>query len=159
SPHHGVGRQRFLGKTDDMTTATRLRAPIRLADYVVYIGFAAIFLFFAATLYDRGFLSIDNMMTIVRQTTPVAVMAVGMTFAMSPGQIDLSIGAIVALAALITALVLRDYGIAPAVIIGLLVGVLIGAVNGALTVFLRIPSLLVTLGTMGIIAGLGRSIT
>ena len=132
---------------------------IRWADYVVYIGFAAIFLFFAATLHNRGFLSLDNMMTIIRQTTPIAVMAVGMTFAMSTGQIDLSIGAVVALAALVTGLVLRDVGLVPAVAAGLAVGALVGIVNGLLTVTLRIPSLLVTLGTMGILAGLGRSIT
>ncbi len=142
-----------------MTSTTRAKQPIRWTDYVVYIGFGAIFLFFAATLHDRGFLSIDNMMTIIRQTTPVAIMAVGMTFAMSTGQIDLSVGAIVALAALVTALVLREVGMAPALLAGLAVGLVIGLINGALTVTLRIPSLLVTLGTMGIIAGLARSIT
>jgi ribose transport system permease protein len=142
-----------------MTMETAARPKIRWTDYVVYIGFAAIFLFFAATLHNRGFLSLYNLMTIIRQTTPVAIMAVGMTFAMSTGQIDLSIGAVVALAALVTALVLREVSLVPAVAAGLLVGVAIGAVNGLLTVTLRIPSLLVTLGTMGIVAGLGRSIT
>jgi ribose transport system permease protein len=142
-----------------MSIEAPTRPRIRWTDYVVYIGFAAIFLFFAATLYDRGFLSFYNMMTIVRQTTPIAIMAVGMTFAMSTGQVDLSIGAVVALAALVTAIVLREFGIFPAVLAGLAVGVLVGIVNGLLTVTLRIPSLLVTLGTMGIVAGLARGIT
>jgi ribose transport system permease protein len=82
-----------------------------------------------------------------------------MVFAMSAGQIDLSIGGVVALAALVTALVLREVGIFAAVPAGLAVGALAGLVNGTLTVTLRIPSLLVTLGTLGIITGLARSIT
>jgi ribose transport system permease protein len=129
------------------------------SEYVVYFGFLAIFLFFSITLHDRGFLSPTNMMTIVRQMTPVTIMAVGMVFAMSAGQIDLSIGGVVALAALVTALVLREVGIFAAVPAGLAVGALAGLVNGTLTVTLRIPSLLVTLGTLGIITGLARSIT
>jgi ribose transport system permease protein len=129
------------------------------SEYVVYLGFLAIFLFFSITLHDRGFLSPANMMTIVRQMTPVTIMAVGMVFAMSAGQIDLSIGGVVALAALVTALVLREVGIFVAVPAGLAVGALAGLINGTLTVTLRIPSLLVTLGTLGIITGLARSIT
>src|SRR5438270_7739337 len=113
-----------------MSIEATTRPRIRWTDYVVYIGFAAIFLFFAATLHDRGFLSFYNMMTIIRQTTPIAIMAVGMTFAMSTGQIDLSIGAVVALAALVTAIVLREVGIFPALLAGLAVGVLVGTVNG-----------------------------
>src|SRR5262245_14548416 len=99
------------------------------------------------------------MSSIIRQTTLLAIMAGGMTFAMSTGQIDRSVGAIVALAALVAALVLRQVGLVPAVLAGLAVGIGAGVVNGVLTVSLRIPSLLVTLGTMGIIAGLARWIT
>ncbi len=131
----------------------------RLSAFVVYIGFVVILAFFAVALSDRGFLTIDNMMTIVRQTTPVTIMAVGMTFALCAGQIDLSVGATVALAALVTAVVMREVGMAVAVPVGLLVGAAIGVVNGLLTVTLRIPSLLVTLGTMGVITGLARVTT
>jgi ribose transport system permease protein len=131
----------------------------RLGALVVYVGFLAILFFFAVALRDKGFLTFDNMMTIVRQTTPVTVMAVGMTFALSTGQIDLSIGATVALSALVAALVLREVGVWLAVPAGLAVGTLVGAANGVLTVSLRIPALLVTLGTLGIVTGLARMIT
>jgi len=131
----------------------------RLGALVVYVGFLAILLFFAVALRDKGFLTFDNMMTIVRQTTPVTVMAVGMTFALSTGQIDLSIGATVALSALVAALVLREVGVWLAVPAGLAVGTLVGVANGMLTVSLRIPALLVTLGTLGIVTGLARMIT
>lgn len=142
-----------------ITTLRRHLRGDRLAGYVVYFGFVAILLFFAVALRDVGFLSAQNLMNIVRQTTPVTIMAIGMVFAMSTGQIDLSVGAVVALAALVTALVLRELGLPLAILAGLAVGALVGLVNGTLTIALRIPSLLVTLGTMGIVAGLARSIT
>lgn len=135
-----------------------LRA-FNIRDYVVYLGFLAILLFFTIMLWDRGFVSPDNLLTIVRQSTPVMVMAIGMTFAMSAGEIDLSIGSIVALAALVAAILLRDNSMPVAILGGLAVGLVIGAVNGLLTVRLRIPSLLVTLGTLGVVSGLARSIT
>ena len=141
------------------TAVARILDLENLSGYVVYIGFFAIILFFAIALHDRGFLSPTNMMSIIRQTTPVTIMAVGMVFAMSTGQIDLSIGGIVALAALVTALLLREVGLPVAIVGGLAVGALVGCINGAITVPLRIPSLLVTLGTLGIVAGLARSIT
>lgn len=132
---------------------------LNLRAYVVYLGFFLILLFFAAALRDRAFLSPENLMTIVRQTTPVTVMAIGMTFAMSAGEIDLSVGSIVALASLVAAILLRDSIMPVAIVGGLAVGLAIGAVNGVLTVRLRIPSLLVTLGTLGVVSGLARSIT
>lgn len=148
-----LSSQRFAASWPDMLKHFNPR------DYVVYVGFLAILLFFTIMLWDRGFLSAANLMTIVRQSTPVTVMAIGMTFAMSAGEIDLSVGSIVALAALVTAILLRDNSIIIAVLGGLAIGVVVGAVNGLLTVRLRIPSLLVTLGTLGVVSGLARSIT
>jgi len=132
---------------------------LNLRDHVVYLGFLALLLFFSVMLWDRGFVTPDNLMTIVRQTTPVTIMAIGMTFAMSAGEIDLSVGSIVALAALVAALLLRDSVMPVAIAGGVAVGLIVGAVNGILTIRLRIPSLLVTLGTLGIVSGLARSLT
>ena len=75
---------------------------------IVYVGFIAIFLFFAVTLRDSGFLTIDNQLNVLRQTAFVSVMAFGTTFALSAGEIDLSIGSVVALSAMVTAILLRD---------------------------------------------------
>jgi ribose transport system permease protein len=131
----------------------------RLRRYVVYFGFLVILVFFSIVLADRGFLAPDNLMNIIRQTTPITLMAIGMAFAMSAGEIDLSIGSVVALAALVTALIVRDVNLPLSILAGLGVGLAVGMVNGLLTVGLRIPSFLVTLGTLGIVSGLARSIT
>lgn len=127
--------------------------------YVVYVAFLLILAFFAATLHDDGFLSQTNLLNIVRQTTPVTVMAVAVVFVLSAGEIDLSLGSVVALSALVTAYVMQSQSAFLAVAAGLGVGLGVGVVNGLFVTLLRLPSFLVTLATMGLVAGLGRSIT
>jgi ribose transport system permease protein len=127
--------------------------------YIVYIAFLLIFVFFAVTLRDDGFLSQTNLLNIVRQTTPVTVMAVATVFVLSAGEIDLSLGSVVALSALVTADVMQRHGAVLAVAAGLGVGLGVGIVNGLFVTRLRLPSFLVTLATLGIVAGLARTIT
>ena len=143
-----------------MTSLLERARRIDLTPYVVYIGFFAILLFFAVTLADDGFLTTGNLLNIVRQSAPVAVMAIGVVFALSAGEIDLSIGSVVALSALVTAVVLRGTEMMVlGVLAGLGVGLAVGLVNGLLVTKIRIPSFLVTLATMEIVAGLARTIT
>lgn len=126
--------------------------------YVVYGAFILILVTFSIILRDDGFLSSSNLVTIGRQATPIAVMAVGMTFALAAAEIDLSIGSIVGLSSLIAANVIGDNGLVLGVLAALAVGALVGLVNGLLTVKVRIPSFLVTLGTLGIVAGISRNL-
>lgn len=127
--------------------------------YVVYVAFLLILVFFAITLSDDGFLSSDNLLNIVKQTAPISVMAVAIVFVLSAGEIDLSIGSVVALSALVAAVVLRDVGLVAGIAAGLGTGVAVGLVNGVFVTLLRLPSFLVTLATMGLVAGLARAIT
>jgi ribose transport system permease protein len=127
--------------------------------YVVYVAFLLIFAFFAVTLRSQGFLSQTNLLNIVRQTTPVTVMAVAVVFVLCAGEIDLSLGSVVALSALVTADVMQNHNAALAVAAGLGVGAGIGAVNGLFVTRLRLPSFLVTLATLGLVAGLSQTIT
>jgi ribose transport system permease protein len=126
---------------------------------VVYVGFVAIFLFFAATLHDDGFLSQRNLTNIVLQTAPATIMAIGLVFALSAGEIDLSFGSIVAVSALAAAVVMQQYPLVLGVAAGLGVGIAIGALNGLFVAYLKLPSFLVTLATMGLFAGIARSMT
>jgi len=128
--------------------------------YVVYVSFFLILIFFSITLTGKIFLSASNLMNILRQTAMVSIMAIGMTFALTAGEIDLSIGSIVALSALVTGVMLEKfYNIPLALMAGLGTGIAAGFINGFITTKARIPAFLVTLGTSGIISGLGRSIT
>ncbi len=74
-----------------------------------------LFAFFAIALHDDGFTSSDNLLNIIRQTAPITVMAVATVFVLGAGEIDLSIGSVVALSALVTAEVLREQAIVLAV--------------------------------------------
>jgi ribose transport system permease protein len=127
--------------------------------YFVYVAFLGLLAFFAITLHDDGFLSQTNLLNIVRQTTPVTVMAVAVVFVLSAGEIDLSLSAVVALSALVTADVMQDHGAVLGVAAGLGVGVGVGAANGSLVTLLGLPSFLVTLASMGVVAGLARTVT
>jgi ribose transport system permease protein len=137
---------------------TRLRE-VEPRRFVVYAVFLLIFVFFAATLHDDGFLSHTNLLNIVRQTTPITVMAVAVVFVLSAGEIDLSLGAVVALSALVTAEVMQGHSAVLAIAAGLGVGIGVGVVNGLFVTALVLPSFLVTLASMGVITGLARSIT
>jgi ribose transport system permease protein len=127
--------------------------------YVVYVGFLLIFAAFAVLLRDEGFLTVSNLLNIVQETTPVTVMAIGMVFVLSAGEIDLSIGSVVAIAALLAAVVMRDHNWTLGVAAGLGAGAVVGLINGALVAYARLPSFLVTLATMGLLAGVARRMT
>jgi ribose transport system permease protein len=129
-------------------------------EYVVYIGFVVVFLFFAVYQGPHGFLSWNNLTNIVIQTAPITVMAVGLVFVLAAGEIDLSMGSVVALSALTTAIALREtHNMIVGVAAGLLVGAVVGLINGIFVTLVRLPSFLVTLATMGVVAGMAREVT
>ncbi|HEV7992369.1 MAG TPA: ABC transporter permease [Gemmatimonadaceae bacterium] len=127
--------------------------------YIIYIGVVVVFLFFAVLLRDQGFLSRNNLLNIFRQTATITVIAVGMTFVIACAEIDLSVGSVAGLSSVCTAMALSRYGMGAGILAGLSVGVVVGSINGGLVSLLGIPSFLVTLGMLGIAAGLAQWIT
>lgn len=147
-----------LTRPEEETFVDRVRG-VNWSNYVVHIGFALVFVFFAVT-QTQYFLNPTNLTNIVIQAAPISIMAVGMVFVLSTGEIDLSIGSTVALSALSAAVVLQGTGLWwLAALAGLGIGVVVGLVNGLFVTAMRLPSFLVTLATMGLIAGLARQIT
>ena len=135
----------------------RRRRDVELRPYVVYVAAVLIFALFAVILRDDGFLTASNLLNIGRQAAPIAVMAVGMAFALAAAEIDLSVGSVAALSSLVAAEAVGSYGFAAGVAAALAVGAAIGLVNGVITVKVRIPSFLVTLGMLGIVSGIARN--
>ncbi len=121
--------------------------------YVIYLGFAAIFVIFSFALFDKGFLDPNNLLNIIRQTAMIAVMAVAMTFVLAAGEIDLSIGAVAGLASVTTAMAIDAAGPFVGVCAGLATGLAVGTFNGLLTTRIGIPSFLTTLAMLGIAKG------
>ena len=137
----------------------RMIRKVNWSNYVVYIGFVLVFAFFAITQTEY-FLNSTNLFNIVIQAAPITIMAIGMVFVLSTGEIDLSIGSVVALSALTCAVTLQSTGIWwLGALAGLAIGALVGLVNGIFVTWVRLPSFLVTLATMGLIAGVARQLT
>ena len=132
---------------------------LAFGDYLVYVAVVLVFVGFAITLEDRGFLTSFNLENIVRQAVPIAIMAMATVFVLSAGEIDLSLGSVIALAALVSAVVVRDAGVVLGVLAGLGTGVGVGLLNGLIVTKIRIPSFLVTLAVSELVAGLARMIT
>lgn len=126
---------------------------------IIYIGFVVIFVVFALTLSDKGFLNPNNLLNIVRQTAMIAVMAVAMTFVLSAGEIDLSVGAVAGLTTVTVAMAISVAGPLGGVLAGLATGLAVGVFNGWLTTRIGIPSFLTTLAMMGIAKGVAMWIS
>ena len=130
----------------------------RSGEGIIYLIFILLVILFTI-LQGKDFLSVFNIMNILRQTAMISIMAVGMTFALSAGEIDLSVASVIALSALVASMMLRQFGIVVGILSGFGVGLAVGLFNGAIVAFVRVPSFLVTLASMSIIGGLSRWIT
>ena len=149
----------ILAPGQEMSRFSTKLKQFNLERSLIYIGFFGIFTFFAITLHDDGFLTTRNLTNIILQTAPVTIMAIGLVFVLSAGEIDLSFGSIVAVSALTAAVAMQNSPMIVGILFGLGVGLAIGAFNGVLVAYLRLPSFLVTLATMGLFAGIARSLT
>ncbi|HEX5102904.1 MAG TPA: hypothetical protein VFV87_03785 [Pirellulaceae bacterium] len=118
--------------------------------------------------YWPNFLKATNLLNIANQIAFIAIIAIGMTLVIISGGIDLSVGSLVALTAMVAARLVRDYaggttagpaGLALCCIAAIGVGGCAGAFNGALVAAMRIPPFIVTLATMSIAAGLAFMIS
>lgn len=115
----------------------------------------ALFAFLAPETFARGV----NFSTMLRQTVVVAIAAVGMTFVIIHGGIDLSVGSAVALTTVVVARLLRaDAGPWVASLAGMAVAVGAGVINGALVARLGITPFIVTLGTMSALRGAAKGL-
>lgn len=121
---------------------------------------ALLLLFLIGTFAAPGFLSVNNLLTVGQQVAQVGIMAVGMTFVIVTAEIDLSVGSTYALGAAVTGLLLvHGQPIWLACLAGLGAGFCAGLVNGLATVFLHLPSFIVTLGSLSAIRGLTLLLT
>jgi ribose transport system permease protein len=102
-----------------------------------------------------NFLSLSNLLNVVLQVSIIAILGFGMTYVLLLGDIDLSVGAVMALVGTVAAFAMQQ-GVHPvvAVLVAMLAGVVLGWVNGALSALLTIPSFIVTVATMGVFRGL-----
>ena len=100
------------------------------------------------------FLTVSNLLNVAQQATIIAIIAVGMTFVIITGGIDLSVGSVLAFAGVVMASALQSGVPLPlALLIGLGVGLLSGVINGLLITIGRLPPFIATLGMMSVARG------
>lgn len=121
-----------------------------------FLGLFLVVLLFALLEPER-FLTLYNFQTIAAQTVIVGLGALGMTFVIVSGGIDLSVGASIALSSVITALLLQSGGSALlSACAGVAAGAALGLMNGLLITELSVVPFIVTLGSMGVARGLAK---
>jgi ribose transport system permease protein len=103
---------------------------------------------------------LDNSFAILLAFSEIALLSVGLTFVMANGDIDLSVGSVLALSGAVAAVIMEDTELGPlvAVIAAIAVGVLAGVINGWLTAYVGLPAFIATLGTFYWARGIGSSI-
>lgn len=124
-----------------------------IKNYGIFIAFFMICAILA--ILSPVFLSPINMLNVFRQTSIYGIMAVGMTFVILTGGIDLSVGALLAISGVVSAGMMKaGFGLFPVFVITLLVGFLFGLINGLIINVGKITPFVVTLGMMSIARGL-----
>ena len=124
----------------------------------IAIFFAAVCLLFALT--TGAFLTTPNLLNVIRQSAPLLIVAAAMTFVITTGGIDLSVGSVLALVAALSATLLQMGVPWPLVILAMLaLGAVIGSVQGFFIAYEGIPAFIVTLAGLSIIRGVALLIT
>ena len=139
-------------------TRTRLSALLKIRELNVLTALLVVgALISLSTPY---FLTTDNLMGVFRSFSMIAIMSIGMVMVIITGGIDLSVGSVMGMASLITAIGFQN-GLPTIVCIlaGLLVGVLFGLFNGLLITAIRLPPFIATLGSLSIGRGLMYIVT
>lgn len=142
----------------------RWTTPLRMFA-VRYSGLLPICVMFLLVLIGFGlttdrFWTNVNLTNVLRQGAPLVVVAIGATFVLVSAGIDLSIGSVVSFTGVMTALLLQ-FGLSPLLVLpGMLcLAVVVGVANGFLIAYQRLPSFIVTLGTLSILTGISQLIT
>ncbi|WP_315924857.1 ABC transporter permease [Mesorhizobium sp. SP-1A] len=136
--------------------------PKRSIDLTAVAPFVALALLLVLGAFaNPNFISIDNLLNVITRSAFIAIIAVGATFVISAGGLDLSVGSMVAFVASLTIMFLNSGVItgpgtmlAAAVVVAILLGAACGLANGLITTIGRIEPFIATLGTMGIFRGL-----
>ncbi len=131
---------------------------LRARESGVFIALFALCVFLSVA--SDSFLTPLNLFNVGRQVSLLGIMAVGMTFVLISGEVDLSVGSNYAFSGLVTGiLIIAGWALTPALCVGILAGAAIGLVNGTLSTYGRLPSLIATLGMLSIVRGAALILT
>ncbi len=136
-----------LNSTTLKTTVRKNKIDRQLIGLVVFVATIMVVM----TILSPNFLTVANLTNVLRQSVFIMLLGFGMTFVLTTGGIDLSVGVIMALSGGMTGWLLSfNVNIVPALVAGFAMGILVGAGNGMMITKLRITPFIATLATMSI---------
>lgn len=106
-----------------------------------------------------NFLEPRNLLDLTKNLSETGIIAIGMTFIIMTGGIDLSVGSLLALCGIIFGISVQPLGLFGAAAMAVIAGLIAGLVNGSLIALGRLPALVVTLGTMALFRGIAMVIS
>ena len=126
-----------------------------LFDEIGVVG-AVVLIVIILTMSSPYFLSARNLLRVGRQMSFVGLLAIGMSFVIASGQIDISVGRIITLVSFFMATLMQHWGVDPwlAFLAGIGLGGVCGLINGGLALALNVHPMIITLGTMNLFWGL-----
>ena len=122
--------------------------------YPVYILLAALLI--GAAAVTPAILSIGNILLVLRQFSVLGIMAIGVTFVILVGRLDVSVGSLLSLLVVVIVALHDIVGPVPAMLAGIAIAVAVGAINGYLVAYLRLNSLVTTLGAYAALQGVAN---
>lgn len=125
-----------------------------IGDYVII--YAVIALFIVLSFVANNFLTLNNIMNVLRQISMTAIIAIGTFFLMNTGALDISAGSLVGITGIIFSGAMVKFGIdpIPALLLTLIAGGILGAINGVMVTVFGIPAFVATLGMQSVARGL-----
>ena len=147
-----TGEPAHAGMLDTMRNWLKIRE-LNILSVLILVGIVI-------SIFSPYFLTTNNLMGVFRSFSLVGIMSIGMMLVIITGGIDLSVGSVMGLSSLMTALAFQHgLGPLPAVLSGLCAGLIVGAFNGFLITWIQLPPFIATLGTLSIGRGLMYIIT
>lgn len=114
---------------------------------------AFILLLVGMSFASERFLTAGNILAVIRQVSILGTIALGVTFVVIGGNLDLSVGSMLSLTTVLVVDLHDKIGPGPAIVATILAALVVGAINGGLVGFLRLNSLIVTLGMLSVLQG------
>jgi ribose transport system permease protein len=147
-------------KPQEITTPRARSGPrggFRMLDYGIVLSFVALFI--GLSIASPAFLTTDNLLNVLDQTSELGLIACGVTLVVIAGGFDLSVGAIFAVGGVVAALVANATDPVVGLFAGALAGCLVGIANGAFVALLQINAFVATLASGFILSGIAVLLT
>jgi ribose/xylose/arabinose/galactoside ABC-type transport system permease subunit len=147
-----------LAREASPSPARRLARTVNIQQWGIILVLIALIIILG--MISPVFLSGRNIRNILQQVSVIGILAMGSTIVMISGGIDLSIGSIVSVAAVVMGTMIKaNYPAELAILVGLLIGCGIGLINGSLAAYTKAHPFILTLGTMTLFQGVAIIIT